>query len=71
MSLFEIMYVIAEVCQSLALILIIIDISLRFKKIENSLEDIGIDIEAYDKLKKQIAQQNSTAKKIKKVGKWK
>lgn len=71
MSSFEIMYVIAETCQSLAIILIIIDISLRFKRIENSMKDIGIDVEAYDKLKKQIAQQNSTAKKIKKVGKWK
>lgn len=71
MSLTEIMYVIVETCQSLALILIIIDISLRFKKIENNLKDIGIDIEFYDKLKKQIAQQNKGAEKIKKVGKWK
>lgn len=62
---------ISELLQSGAIILLIIDVYKRFKKLEEDLKELGIDIKAYDKLKQQQAQQNKNAEKIKKVGKWK
>ena len=62
---------IVDILQAAAILMVIIDSSVRLSKLEAACKDLGIDVEAYSKLKKQQEQQVKASKKIKKVGKWK